>query len=179
MTESETPDTSQTETEKPADPLGKVKGFVEEHPVAMVAGGIVLGALVAGAVAGTVSTMLTHPFDVIKTRQQSAMPAAAVVVGVWVPALRPVVTESSARGAAFRRACCLAPLDPGRFAFSASPRRQTAVRKRAALAARTPASALSLGSGTPITPVEETKTSSIWQSRWFATCSMILDGETW
>lgn len=51
MTESETPDTSQTETEKPADPLGKVKGFVEEHPVAMVAGGIVLGALVAGALA--------------------------------------------------------------------------------------------------------------------------------
>lgn len=35
----------------PADPLGKVKGFVEEHPVAMVAGGILLGALVAGAIA--------------------------------------------------------------------------------------------------------------------------------
>ena len=51
MTDSETPKTSETETEKPADPLGKVKGFVEEHPVAMVAGGIVLGALVAGALA--------------------------------------------------------------------------------------------------------------------------------
>lgn len=55
MTDSETP---QPETEAaeaiaatPADPLGKVKGFVEEHPVAMVAGGIVLGALVAGALA--------------------------------------------------------------------------------------------------------------------------------
>lgn len=43
------PETETPETEKPADPLGKVKGFVEEHPVAMVAGGIVLGALVAGA----------------------------------------------------------------------------------------------------------------------------------
>lgn len=43
------PETATPETEKPADPLGKVKGFVEEHPVAMVAGGIVLGALVAGA----------------------------------------------------------------------------------------------------------------------------------
>lgn len=51
MTDSETPNTSETETEKPADALGKVKGFVEEHPVAMVAGGIVLGALVAGALA--------------------------------------------------------------------------------------------------------------------------------
>ncbi|WP_298189391.1 hypothetical protein [Novosphingobium sp.] len=54
MTDSETPK-SEAETEadaggaKPTDPLGKVKGFVEEHPVAMVAGGIVLGALVAGA----------------------------------------------------------------------------------------------------------------------------------
>lgn len=51
MTDCETPKT-ETETvtgaAKPADPLGKVKGFVEEHPVAMVAGGIVFGALVAG-----------------------------------------------------------------------------------------------------------------------------------
>ncbi|OYU33344.1 hypothetical protein [Novosphingobium sp. PASSN1] len=44
------------DSDKPTDPsasnpLGKVKGFVEEHPVAMVAGGIVLGALVAGALA--------------------------------------------------------------------------------------------------------------------------------
>lgn len=47
----ETPENASAapETAKPADPLGKVKGFVEEHPVAMVAGGIVLGALVAGA----------------------------------------------------------------------------------------------------------------------------------
>lgn len=43
------PETETPEAEKPTDPLGKVKGFVEEHPVAMVAGGIVLGALVAGA----------------------------------------------------------------------------------------------------------------------------------
>lgn len=43
------PETEAPTAEKPADPLGKVKGFVEEHPVAMVAGGIVLGALVAGA----------------------------------------------------------------------------------------------------------------------------------
>ncbi len=41
------PETPETAT----DPLGKVKGFVEEHPVAMVAGGILLGALVAGAIA--------------------------------------------------------------------------------------------------------------------------------
>lgn len=47
--ETETPETETPATEKPADPLGKVRGFVEEHPVAMVAGGIVLGALVAGA----------------------------------------------------------------------------------------------------------------------------------
>lgn len=33
------PETETPETEKPANPLGKVKGFVEEHPVAMVAGG--------------------------------------------------------------------------------------------------------------------------------------------
>jgi hypothetical protein len=59
MTDIETPQTEPTqpeavqpETPTPAaDPLGKVKGFVEEHPVAMVAGGIVLGALVAGAFA--------------------------------------------------------------------------------------------------------------------------------
>ena len=54
MTDSETP---QPETDAPAaapaDPLGKVRGFVEEHPVAMVAGGIMLGALVAGALART------------------------------------------------------------------------------------------------------------------------------
>ncbi|GEN98771.1 hypothetical protein NSE01_06040 [Novosphingobium sediminis] len=51
MTESETPqpNAETPETEKPADTLGKVKGFVEEHPVAMVAGGILVGALVAGA----------------------------------------------------------------------------------------------------------------------------------
>lgn len=41
------PETPETDT----DALGKVKGFVEEHPVAMVAGGILLGALVAGAFA--------------------------------------------------------------------------------------------------------------------------------
>lgn len=60
MTDSETPNSEteqpeiaqpQTGTETPVDPLGKVKGFVEEHPVAMVAGGIVLGALVASALA--------------------------------------------------------------------------------------------------------------------------------
>lgn len=39
----------------PTDPLGKVKGFVEEHPVAMVAGGILLGALVAGALSRSTS----------------------------------------------------------------------------------------------------------------------------
>ena len=50
MTESETPETAPT-SEPATDPLGKVKGFVEEHPVAMVAGGILLGALVAGALA--------------------------------------------------------------------------------------------------------------------------------
>jgi hypothetical protein len=51
MTDCETPKTeaeTATGAAKPTDPLGKVKGFVEEHPVAMVAGGIVLGALVAG-----------------------------------------------------------------------------------------------------------------------------------
>lgn len=47
--QSEAPATPETAT----DPLGKVKGFVEEHPVAMVAGGILLGALVAGAIART------------------------------------------------------------------------------------------------------------------------------
>ncbi|KUR71840.1 hypothetical protein AQZ52_09670 [Novosphingobium fuchskuhlense] len=47
MTDSETPPPESPEA--PTDPLGKVKGFVEEHPVAMVAGGILLGALVAGA----------------------------------------------------------------------------------------------------------------------------------
>jgi hypothetical protein len=45
---------SETEAEKPApsageQALGTVKGLVEEHPVAMLAGGILLGALVAGA----------------------------------------------------------------------------------------------------------------------------------
>lgn len=47
--EAETPATQTPEAEKPNDPLGKVKGFVEDHPVAMVAGGILVGALVAGA----------------------------------------------------------------------------------------------------------------------------------
>lgn len=54
MTDSEAlqPETeAEAATERPANPLDKVKGFVEEHPVAMVAGGIVLGALVAGALA--------------------------------------------------------------------------------------------------------------------------------
>lgn len=52
MTDSETPQPETQETPETAtDPLGKVKGFVEEHPVAMVAGGILLGALVAGAIA--------------------------------------------------------------------------------------------------------------------------------
>jgi hypothetical protein len=52
MTDSETPELEPEApaAETPADPLGKVKGFVEEHPVAMVAGGILLGALVAGAI---------------------------------------------------------------------------------------------------------------------------------
>ncbi len=40
-------------------------------------------------------------------------------------------------------------------------------------AASTPARALSLGKGTPITPVELTKTSLGAQPRWPATCSMI------
>ena len=45
---------SDTEAEKPApsagdQALGTVKGLVEEHPIAMLAGGILLGALVAGA----------------------------------------------------------------------------------------------------------------------------------
>lgn len=45
---------SETETTKPSpsageQALGTVKGLVEEHPVAMLAGGILLGALVAGA----------------------------------------------------------------------------------------------------------------------------------
>ncbi|WP_421846295.1 hypothetical protein [Novosphingobium sp.] len=54
MTDSETPQPEASETPEPApDALGKVKGFVEEHPVAMVAGGILLGALVAGAIART------------------------------------------------------------------------------------------------------------------------------
>jgi hypothetical protein len=52
MSDSETPQPETPETPETAtDPLGKVKGFVEEHPVAMVAGGILLGALVAGAIA--------------------------------------------------------------------------------------------------------------------------------
>lgn len=52
MTDSAAPEPeSQPETEKPTDPLGKVKGFVEDHPVAMVAGGLLVGALVAGAFA--------------------------------------------------------------------------------------------------------------------------------
>jgi hypothetical protein len=47
---------SDTETTKPApsageSALGAVKGLVEEHPVAMLAGGIMLGALIAGAMA--------------------------------------------------------------------------------------------------------------------------------
>ena len=55
MSDSETPQSEApfpeaVQSDTPAtDPLGKVKGFVEEHPVAMVAGGILLGALVAGA----------------------------------------------------------------------------------------------------------------------------------
>jgi len=43
---------SEHETPQPApevSALGTVKGLVEEHPVAMLAGGILLGALVAGA----------------------------------------------------------------------------------------------------------------------------------
>ena len=48
MTDSKTPQ-PEIPAPSPGDPLGKVRGFVEEHPVAMVAGGIVLGALVAGA----------------------------------------------------------------------------------------------------------------------------------
>ncbi len=51
MTDTETPQPEIVQPETPADPLGKIKGFVEEHPVAMVAGGILLGALVAGAIA--------------------------------------------------------------------------------------------------------------------------------
>lgn len=54
MTDSETPkpETARdTEADKPTDPLTKVKGFVEDHPVAMVAGGLLVGALVAGALA--------------------------------------------------------------------------------------------------------------------------------
>lgn len=52
MTDSENPQPEaapETEATKQSDPLGKVKGFVEDHPVAMVAGGILVGALVAGA----------------------------------------------------------------------------------------------------------------------------------
>ena len=49
MSDSETPQPQAPQPETATDPLGKVRGFVEEHPVAMVAGGIVLGALVAGA----------------------------------------------------------------------------------------------------------------------------------
>lgn len=37
--------------EKTAAP-GTVRGIVEEHPVAMLAGGILLGALIAGAISG-------------------------------------------------------------------------------------------------------------------------------
>lgn len=51
MTENPTPEPENPEAPMASDPLGKVKGFVEEHPVAMVAGGILLGALVAGALA--------------------------------------------------------------------------------------------------------------------------------
>lgn len=51
MTDSEAPHPEAPQPETATDPLGKVKGFVEEHPVAMVAGGILLGALVAGAIA--------------------------------------------------------------------------------------------------------------------------------
>ena len=47
---------SETETHESAAPsagetaLGAVKGVVEEHPVAILAGGILLGALIAGAI---------------------------------------------------------------------------------------------------------------------------------
>lgn len=51
MTDSEAPQPEAPQPETATDPLGRVKGFVEEHPVAMVAGGILLGALVAGAIA--------------------------------------------------------------------------------------------------------------------------------
>lgn len=42
---------SENDTTRTADEsaMGTVKGLVEEHPVAMLAGGILLGALVAGA----------------------------------------------------------------------------------------------------------------------------------
>ena len=45
-------DTKTTTTPAPSageNALGTVKGLIEEHPVAMLAGGILLGALIAGA----------------------------------------------------------------------------------------------------------------------------------
>lgn len=47
------------EAEKPADALGRVKGLVEDHPVAMVAGGLLVGALVAGALSRAGSSVST------------------------------------------------------------------------------------------------------------------------
>ena len=44
-------ETTQPGSSAPANegPLGTVKGLIDEHPVAMLAGGILLGALIAGA----------------------------------------------------------------------------------------------------------------------------------
>ena len=42
-------ETTQPASSSSAGTIGAVKGLVEEHPVAMLAGGILLGALIAGA----------------------------------------------------------------------------------------------------------------------------------
>lgn len=76
--ETEVAETEVAETGRPADALGKVKGFVEEHPVAMVAGGILVGALVAGALSRASSGVAGDKATRKGTLSRMSLPRRAV-----------------------------------------------------------------------------------------------------
>lgn len=60
------------------DQLDKVRGFVEEHPVAMVAGGILFGALVAGAITRVGSGVAGDKATRKNTIARSSLPRRAL-----------------------------------------------------------------------------------------------------
>lgn len=112
------PETATPETEKPADPLGKVKGFVEEHPVAMVAGGIVLGALVAGALSRAGSGMTGDKATRKGTLSRMSLPRRAAdlaTVGLEIAA-------AYVAGAAGEKAAAAASEEPDAPAKPDKPR---------------------------------------------------------